>query len=64
MPEREAMELGLDGDVLDRGRHAGSGQRLPTAEGSQAASSVAGRPGSSPQQKLSHGVLARQAIAA
>ena len=52
MPEREAMALGLDGDALDRGRHAGSGQRLPTTEGSQAASSVAGRPGSSPQQKL------------
>ena len=29
MPEREAMALGLDGDALDRGRHAGSGQRLP-----------------------------------
>ena len=50
--ERRLTELGLDGDALDRGRHAGSGQRLPTAEGSQAASSVAGRPGSSPQQKL------------
>ena len=25
----------LDGDALDRGRHAGSGQRLPTPEGSQ-----------------------------
>ena len=52
MPEREAMALGLDGDALDRGRHAGSGQRLPTAEGSQAASNVAGRSGSSPQQKF------------
>ena len=52
MPEREAMALGLDGDALDRGRHAGSGQRLPTTEGSQAASSVAGRSGSSSQQKL------------
>ena len=35
MPEREAMALRLDGDALDRGRHAGSGQRLPTPEGSQ-----------------------------
>jgi hypothetical protein len=32
MPEREAMALGLDGDALDRGRHAGSGQRLPTTD--------------------------------
>jgi transposase-like protein len=30
---RKAMALGLDGDALDRGRHAGSGQRLPTTEG-------------------------------
>src|SRR5262249_42539727 len=52
MPEREAMALGLDGDALDRGRHAGSGQRLPTTEGSQAASNDAGRSGSSPQQRL------------
>ena len=52
MPEREAMALGLDGDALDRGRHAGSGQRLPTTEGSQAASNIAGRSGSSPQQRL------------
>src|SRR5438094_3866812 len=52
MPEREAMALGLDGDALDRGRHAGSGQRLPTTEGSQAASNVARRSGSSPQQGL------------
>src|SRR5206468_2154367 len=52
MPEREAMALGLDGDSLDRGRHAGSGQRLPTTEGSQAASNVARRSGSSPQQGL------------
>src|SRR5438876_9782108 len=51
MPEREAMALGLDGDALDRGRHAGSGQRLPTTEGLQAASNVAGRSGSSPQLK-------------
>src|SRR5262249_54578725 len=40
------------GDALDGGRHAGSGQRLPTTEGSQAASNVAGRSGSSPQQRL------------
>src|SRR5262249_33769477 len=52
VPEREAMALGLDGDALDRGRDAGSGQRLPTTEGSQAASNVAGRSGSSPQQRL------------
>src|SRR5262249_44591153 len=52
MPKREAMALGLDGDALDRGRDAGSGQRLPTTEGSQAASNVAGRSGSSPQQRL------------
>src|SRR6266516_2762866 len=52
MQEREAMALGLDGDALDRGRHAGSGQRLPTTEGSQAASNVARRSGSSPQQGL------------
>src|SRR5437867_9554574 len=52
MPEREAMALGLDGDALDRGRHAGSGQRLPTTKGSQAASNVAGRSGSPPQQGL------------
>jgi len=52
MPEREAMALGLDGDALDRGRHAGSSQRLPTTEGSQAASNVAGRSGSSSQQRL------------
>jgi hypothetical protein len=38
--------------LMPRGRHAGSGQRLPTAEGSQAASNVAGRSGSSPQQRL------------
>ena len=25
LPEREAMALGLDGDALDRGGHAGSG---------------------------------------
>ena len=25
VPEREAMALGLDGDALDRGGHAGSG---------------------------------------
>src|SRR6266496_1437424 len=52
MPEREAMALGLDGDALDRGRHAGSSQRLPPTEGSQAASNVAGRSGSSSQQRL------------
>src|SRR5262249_58222904 len=52
MPKREAMALGVDGDALDRGRHAGSRQRLPTTEGSQAASNVAGRSGSSSQQRL------------
>jgi putative transposase len=62
MPDGEAMALGLDGDALDRGRHAGSGQRLPTTEGSQAASNVARRSGSSPQD--SHGLIARQADAA
>ena len=34
LPQREAMALRLDGDAMDRGRHAGSGQRLPTTEGS------------------------------
>src|SRR6266487_3752297 len=52
LPQREAMALGLDGDALDHGRHAGSSQRLPTTEGSQAASNVAGRSGSSSQQRL------------
>src|SRR5262249_502554 len=52
MPKREAMALGLDGDALDRGRHAGSGQRLPTTEGSQPPSDVPGRPPTSPQQSL------------
>jgi hypothetical protein len=33
MPEREAMALGSDGDALDRGGYAASGQRLPTTEG-------------------------------
>ena len=33
-PEREAMALVLHGDALDRGRDAGSGQRLPPTEGS------------------------------
>jgi hypothetical protein len=63
MPEREAMALGLDGDALDRGRHAGSSQRLPTTEGSQAASNVAGPALEAHHNKDSHG-LARQAIAA
>ena len=30
------MALGCDGDALDRGRYAGSSQRLPKTEGSQA----------------------------
>jgi hypothetical protein len=45
--EREAMALGLNGNALDRGRHAGSGQRLPTTADSQAASNVPGRSGTS-----------------
>jgi hypothetical protein len=53
LPEREAMALGLDGDALDRGCYARSGQRLPTIEGAQATSSVTCRSGSSPEQKLS-----------
>jgi hypothetical protein len=52
LPEREAMALGLDGDALDRGRNAGSGQRLSTTEGSQATSSATCRSGSTPEQKL------------
>jgi len=33
LPQREAMALRLDGNAMDRGRHAGSRQRLPTTEG-------------------------------
>ena len=50
LPQREAMALGIDGDALDRSRNAGSRQRLPTTEGSQATSSVTCRPGSSPNK--------------
>ena len=64
LPQRETMALGLDGDALDRSRYAGSSQRLPTTEGSQATSSATCRSGSAPEQKLTHGVLARQANAA
>ena len=52
LPEREAMALGRDGDALDRGRYAGSSQRFPKTEGSQAASSITCCSGSSPKQKL------------
>src|ERR1019366_5790340 len=52
LPEREAMALGRDGDALDRGRYAGSSQRLPKIEGSQAASSITCCTGGSPNQKL------------
>ena len=52
LPQREAMALGLDGDPLDRSRYAGSGQRLPATEGSQATSSVTCRSGSTPERKL------------
>jgi hypothetical protein len=45
---------------LDRSRHVGSSQRLPTTEGSQATSSVTCRSGSE-SNKNSHGVLACQA---
>ena len=46
------MALGLDGDALDRSRYAGSRQRLPTTEGSQATSNTTCRSGSTPEQKL------------
>ena len=36
LPEREALAFGFHGLALDRSRYAGSGQRLPTTEGSQA----------------------------
>ena len=52
LPQREAMALGLDRDALDRSRYAGSGQRLPATEGSQATSSVTCRSGSTPERKL------------
>ena len=52
LPQREALALGLNGNALDRSRHAGSSQRLPTTEGSQATSCVTGRSGSEPRQKL------------
>jgi len=38
LPEREALPLGIHGLALDRSRYAGSGQGLPTTEGSQATS--------------------------
>src|SRR4029077_7888782 len=49
---RKTLALGLDGDALDRSRYAGSSQRLPTTEGSQATPSVTCRPGSTPDKKL------------
>src|ERR1700730_12354376 len=52
LPQRKTLALGLDGDALDRSRDAGSSQRLPTTEGSQATSSVTCRPGSAPDKKL------------
>src|SRR6266508_4077218 len=52
LPQREAMAIGLDGAALDRGRHAGSGQRLPPTEGSQATSGTPCRPGSTSDEKL------------
>ena len=53
LPEREALALGVHGLALDRCRYAGSRQRFPTAEGSQATSSVTCRSGSRSEQKLS-----------
>ena len=61
LSEREATALGLDGDALDRGRYAGSGQRLPTTEGF---TSNFAAPEAHRNKNLRHGVLARQANAA
>ena len=63
MPEREAMALGLDGDALDRGamQEAARGFRRLTAHKQLPALRAALE---AHHNKNSHGVLARQAIAA
>jgi hypothetical protein len=58
VPQREAMVICPKGAALGCGRHAGSGQGLPTTEGSQAASCVTCRSRSTLDKPLP---LARQA---
>ncbi len=52
LPQREAMAISLDGAALDGSGDAGSRQRLPTTEGSQATSGAPCRSGSTSNEKL------------
>ena len=52
LPQREAMAISLDGAALDGSGYAGSRQRLPPTEGSQATSGTPCRSGSTSNEKL------------